>query len=56
MTARKVVDQFITKVNEAEHAMAEKLAADAVKELSATLKDKSVTVSSVVVIGVPSKH
>lgn len=39
MTARKVVDQFRTKVNEAEHAMVEKLAADAVKELSATLKE-----------------
>jgi nucleotide-binding universal stress UspA family protein len=31
------VDQFIAEVNEAEHGMAEKLAADAVKELSATL-------------------
>ena len=49
------VDQFIAEVNEAEHGMAEKLAADAVKELSATLKDKSVTVSSVVVIGVPKQ-
>ena len=49
------VDQFIAEVNEAEHSMAEKLAADAVKELSATLKDKSVTVSSVVVIGVPKQ-
>ena len=35
--------------------MAEKLAADAVKELSATLKDKSVTVSFVVLIGVPKQ-
>ena len=49
------VDQSIAEVNEAEHGMAEKLAADAVKELSATLKDKSVTVSSVVVIGVPKQ-
>jgi nucleotide-binding universal stress UspA family protein len=49
------VDQFIAEVNETEHAMAEKLAADAVKELSATLKDKSVTVSSVVVVGVPKQ-
>jgi len=49
------VNQFIAEVNEAEHGMAETLAADAVKELSATLKDKSVTVSSVVVTGVPKQ-
>ena len=49
------VDQFITEVNEAEHDMAEKLAADAVKELSDTLKDRSMTVSSVVVTGVPKQ-
>jgi nucleotide-binding universal stress UspA family protein len=49
------VDEFIAEVNEAEHGMAEKLAAGAVKELSATLKGKSVTVSSVVVIGVPKQ-
>ena len=49
------VDQFISEVNEAEHSMAEKLAADAVRELSATLKDKSVTISSVVIIGVPKQ-
>ena len=49
------VNQFIAEVNEAEHGMAEKLAAGAVEELSATLKDKSVTVSSVVVIGVPKQ-
>ena len=49
------VDQFISEVNEAQHSMAEKLAADAVRELSATLKDKSVTISSVVIIGVPKQ-
>ena len=49
------VDHFIAEVNEAEHGMAEKLATDAVKELSATLKDKSVTVSSAVVTGVPKQ-
>ena len=49
------VDRFMTEVNEAEHDMAEKLAADAVKELSATLKDRGVTVSSVVVTGVPKQ-
>ena len=49
------VDQFITEVNEAEHDMAEKIAADAVKELSDTLKDRSMTVSSVVVTGVPKQ-
>jgi nucleotide-binding universal stress UspA family protein len=49
------VDRFIAEVNDAEHGMAEKLAADAVNELSATLKGKSVTVSSVVVTGVPKQ-
>ena len=48
------VDRFVDEVNEAEHVMAEKLAADAVKELSVTL-DKNVTVSSVVVTGVPKQ-
>jgi nucleotide-binding universal stress UspA family protein len=49
------VDRFIAEVNEAEHGVAEKLATDAVKELCATLKDKSVTVSSAVVTGVPKQ-
>ena len=40
------------EVNEAEHGMAEELASNAVKELSAALKNKNVTVSSVVVTGV----
>jgi nucleotide-binding universal stress UspA family protein len=35
--------------------MAEKLAADAAQELTPTLKDKGVTVSSAVVTGVPKQ-
>ena len=49
------VDRFVDEVNEAEYVMAEKLAADAVKELRATLKDKNVTVSSAVVTGLPKQ-
>lgn len=45
----------MVEANEGEHGIAEKLAADAVNELSATLKGKGVTVSSIVVIGVPKQ-
>ena len=49
------VNQFVDETNEAEHAQAEEIAAEAVKELRAGLDDKSVIVSSAVEAGDPKQ-
>lgn len=49
------VNEFVDEVNEAKRSQAEKIAAEAMKQLRAGLDDKSVTVSSVVETGNPKQ-